>query len=409
MRNDGERRQRDGSEIELRAQAKPLSGSNLERAGDHNQRVVLEAVRLHGPITRPAVAAMTGLTLPTIATITKRLADDGFVSVVGRVRGARGQPAIRLAINPDGAYSLGVNIDRDHVTVVLTDILGQVRDHATLEVSFAAPEAVARFFKARVKAIFTRMPDVVDRLIGVGVAVPDDLGKVQLPHQPDAFRVWQDTNVANLFSAVVDAPVFIENDAAAAAIGELNFGHGVDSQSFFYILINEGLGGGMVLDGAYFRGARGRSGEIGFMPLREGGGTARMLQDDVSLSALYVYLEARGVQASTPAELAKARGKADQLIAGWIDMAADRLIDSVMAVTCLIDPDSIFIGGRLPERWVDRLAARLNMLLEERASQLPSVAPVRRAAMASDASAIGAAMAPFMDRLLPSPKALVKA
>ena len=64
-------------------------------------------------------------------------------------------------------------------------------------------------------------------------------------------------------SAALPVPIFVENDAAAAALGEMQFGLGQQYQSFFYILITAALGGGLVIDGHYFRGAAGRSGELG--------------------------------------------------------------------------------------------------------------------------------------------------
>ena len=94
-----------------------LSGTNLERAGDYNQRVVLQVIRRHPDITRSEIAAMTNLTSPTIANITGRLFDADLIVDAGRRTGARGQPAVRLRINPDGAFAIGLNIDRDHVTL----------------------------------------------------------------------------------------------------------------------------------------------------------------------------------------------------------------------------------------------------------------------------------------------------
>ena len=54
-------------------------------------------------------------------------------------------------------------------------------------------------------------------------------------------------------------PVFVENDAAAATMGEMQFGLGKKHQTFFYILITAALGGSLVIDGNHFRGASGRS------------------------------------------------------------------------------------------------------------------------------------------------------
>jgi hypothetical protein len=85
-----------------------LSGTNLERAGDHNQRVTLHAIRVNGPITRAELAVITGLTAPAIANITKRLLTDNLIQDAGRRRGGRGQPATKLVINPDSWFSIGL-------------------------------------------------------------------------------------------------------------------------------------------------------------------------------------------------------------------------------------------------------------------------------------------------------------
>ncbi|MGB6355717.1 MAG: hypothetical protein WBF21_17220, partial [Steroidobacteraceae bacterium] len=95
-----------------------LSGTNLARAGDHNQRVTLHAVRVNGPVTRTELALMTGLTPAAIANITNRLLRDRLILRAGRLHGARGQPASKFVINPDSCFSIGLNVDRDHVTLV---------------------------------------------------------------------------------------------------------------------------------------------------------------------------------------------------------------------------------------------------------------------------------------------------
>jgi predicted NBD/HSP70 family sugar kinase len=77
-------------------------------------------------------------------------------------------------------------------------------------------------------------------------------------------------------------------------------------------------------------------------------------------------------------------------------------------VSCLVNPKAIFIGGRLPADLVDRLAERLNQRLRSRSGEVPVVAPVLRAAMAEHAPAVGAAILPFSERLLPSRTALMK-
>ncbi|MEC4592109.1 ROK family transcriptional regulator [Nitrospirillum amazonense] len=392
----------------LHAIAASLSGTNLERASDHNQRVTLQAIRVSGQITRAELVELTGLTLPAIANITKRLLAEGLIVEAGRQHGGRGQPAILLEMNPDGCFSIGVTIDRDHITLVVLDLLGTVRARASREIDLAPPEVVAQFFRTEISAILatTRLP--LSRFIGIGVAMPDDIGRVSLARWPQAYAAWRDVDVARLFADVLPLPVFVENDATAAALGELQFGHGLRHRSFFYILISGGLGGGIVVDGSQFRGARGRSGEIGFLPVRSDRTTARTLQEAVSLSALYDRLAAAGYTVDEPEQLCQLAGTpAEAVVEEWIELAADLMTDPLVATNCLVNPEAIFLGGRLPAPLVDKLAAALNRRLGE-LRNIPQVAPVLRAAMAADAPAVGAGMLPFTDRLLPSRAALMK-
>ena len=389
-----------------------LSGSNLERAGDHNQRVTLQAIRVNGPITRTELTEIVGLTAPTIANITKRLLAENLIVEAGRLHGARGQPAMCLAINPEGAYAFGLNIDRDHVTLVALDFVGRVRARATREVDFALPDAILAFVRTQVGKIVKAGAVDPARLAGIGVALPFAPGGANLPHRPAAYSVWDDTDVSALLANVLPHPVLIENDAAAAAIGELRFGHGLRTRSFVYLLISAGLGGGLVIDGAYFRGAHGLSGEIGFLPVRSPPANApqgaKCLQDIVSLSALYDYLGERGVKATTPGELTAVAASAKGLIDEWLDLSAEVLCEPLLVLNCAIDPEAILIGGRLPAKIVNGLCERINHRLLRRAQNAPALAPVMRAALAADAAAIGAAILPFSDRFLPTPTALLK-
>ena len=66
-----------------------LSGTNLKRVADHNQRITLHAIRVHGPLTRMDLARITGLTPPAIANITRRLLADGLIEEAGQRRGGR--------------------------------------------------------------------------------------------------------------------------------------------------------------------------------------------------------------------------------------------------------------------------------------------------------------------------------
>jgi predicted NBD/HSP70 family sugar kinase len=308
---------------------------------------------------------------------------------------------------------LGVNIDRDHITVLVLDLLGRVRARASREGVLAGPSAAAAQVRAMVESLLVN-PDLQGvQLIGIGVALPDGLAQIPLPDR-DLLHEWAEIDVGALVAealaepARARLPVFVENDAAAAAQGELQFGLGLKYDSFFYVLFSAGLGGGLVVDGEYFRGANGRSGEIGFLPIHSDRTAGRSLQDAVSLSALFAYLAQNGISVTAPADLADLDAQGRDLVDAWVDLAADLLTEPLLAVSWLVNPAALLLGGRLPSALVEQLAERLTSNLRQRAPLAPVLAPVRRAAMAEDAPAIGAAILPFLADLLPSRSSLMK-
>lgn len=398
----------DGAAADGREAGTSFSGTNLERAGDHNQRVTLHAIRVNGPITRADLADITGLTPPAIANITRRLLQDNLIKEAGRVRGARGQPPIELVINPDSWFSIGVNVDRDHITLVVLDFLGSVRARSAREISFALPATVRTFFQRSVGHLLDKAGISASRLLGIGVAFPDDITRAALPEQPPEYAQWSSVAVEELFNQPLHVPVFVENDAAAAAMGEMQFGRGHQFQSFFYILITAALGGGLVIDGNYFRGANGRSAELGWLRGHDGFSTTRQLQNIVSLSALYTRLATHGYRVSSPRGLTRLDEGGRRLVADWVETAVEALLETVLAINCLINPQAVLIGGRLPASLIEDLARRLNERLAPYAATMPAIAPVEKAVLSDDAPAVGAAILPFTHRLLPTRSALMK-
>lgn len=384
-----------------------LSGTNLERAADHNQRVTLHAIRVCGSLTRVELAGITGLTSAAIANIARRLLQDGLIEEAGQQRGSRGQPPTKLVVRADACYAIGVNIDRDHVTIVLVDFAGQMLARVSQEIDFALPDQVRALYRSSIEEMLASAQVDIAKVVGLGVALPDQLGSIDLPGRPSEYAAWDSIDLAELFAAPFDVPVFTENDAAAAAMGEMQLGLGQKHSSFFYILISAGLGGGLVIDNVYSRGAQGRSGELGFMRVQ--GDSGEQVQTLVSLSGLARHLEAHGFTLAAAMENAPLPPDLDTCIGNWIEQAATRLVTPLTAINCLINPAIVLIGGRLPATLVERLAERANTLMQAAGGTIPTIAPVARAELSQDAPAVGAAILPFSHFLLPKPGALWKA
>ena len=117
------------------------SGTNLEHARAHNRRVVIEAIRLHGELTRAELARMTALTPQTVSNIVAELEQAGLLTSRQPRRSGRGQPSIPVTLNPTSAWSIGIHLDHQTLLLVLVDLCGQVHFRRLVLVQKPQPAA----------------------------------------------------------------------------------------------------------------------------------------------------------------------------------------------------------------------------------------------------------------------------
>ncbi len=387
-----------------------LSGTNLKFSRNHNVRVTLQAVRVHGPVSRPELAQIMGLTPQAIAYLCRELVDDGMIIETGRRRGGRGQPAAELSINPDGGYAVGVNIDRDHLTVLLTDLAGTIRGRMHWEENFLLPDEVFRRIERAYGTLLDDAGLVADDLAGVGLAMPYKLGYLRTEYTPRSYAAWRDVPAGERLQKITGRPVFLENDASAAAYGEIHYGLGIDYKNFFYLFMGVGLGGGLVVGGDYVPGANGLGGEIGFIPATNGSGRPidnRTIEAQVSMAALYSRLRAEGIDVSTLDQLDALHKKGCDTITEWMDQGAAQLMMTLITIICVVNPEAILIGGRLPVSLIDDFIVDIEKKLLPFRANLPNFPPILCSACSPEAAAMGAAILPFSNLFLPRPRGMM--
>ena len=174
-----------------------LSGTNLEFARSHNRRVVMEAIRLHGRLTRADIARLTALTPQTISNIASELQKLGFLNALTPERGTRGQPATPFVINPDGAYSIGLQIDQNMMVAVVVDLSGKIRGRCTLAVDHPTPAQALPLVRDVVETLRKSSDADWSRVLGLGLAVPGPFDVEGLSAVgPTALPGWQDLSIA---------------------------------------------------------------------------------------------------------------------------------------------------------------------------------------------------------------------
>ncbi len=382
-----------------RPRERPIRGQNVVRAAVHNRALILHHVRANEPISRLELAALTGLTAPAIFKISQDLLEEKYL-VAGRKReGLRGQPTSLLSINPDAAYSIGVNVDRDHISIVLLDFGGHVRETFRRQITFASPAEVKHLFAKSYGWIEQNYADLPAKLVGIGLSMPDNFAPASNAHLK---RVWLETPFEDLFAENAHLPLVVENDAAAAAIGEMVFGAGKSVNSFFYLYLSVGLGGGLVINRRYIRGTRGQSGELRFLPSvnpfrSSNTALAQSLESIVSLAGLSRALHDAGCSQTRIDHADMEDPMVRAVLNDWTGRAADLLYLPLLSATCVIDLDAIFVGGNLPAAVLEIFAVEVSKRLSINLGSNWPQHLVRPAKMSGDVAAIGAAVLGFRD------------
>lgn len=392
------------------------TGTNLKYTKAYNARLVLEIIRLNAPLSRADIARQTELTPQTVSNIVKQLLDQGLVVEAARQQQGRGAPSITLDLNSEGAFSIGLDFDRDHLTGVLVDLSGSVHQRLHYDLDFPSPDEALRLMESTTHALLQRAGLQQGRLWGLGIGVPGPLdiqenGIINVIN-PEAFPGWHDVPVVDEIARRLRLPTFLENNANAAAIGERWYGAGQRIPSFFYLFFGVGLGGGLILNGHPYDGFTGNAGELGYLPALFAGPDApgqTHIGQDFHLPRLYDRLRAAGTLVSTPAELGPLLEAGHPDVLAWLDTAEERLALLVLAIEYIVDPEAIFFGGRLPDVLLVDLMQRLERRLPGlRIAGKRSVPQLIQATVGADAAALGAAMLPMYESFAPAPHVLMK-
>ncbi|NNG04790.1 MAG: ROK family transcriptional regulator [Inquilinus sp.] len=392
-----------------------LSGTNIEHTRSFNRRVVLEAVRRHGPISRAEIARLTSLSPQTVSNIALELRESGLIRAEGRRRAARGQPPVELSIDPAGGYTVGLQLDHARLSGVLVNLAGTVCGRTVEPIATPEPATAMPRLAAAVEALIDGAEVPRTRVLGCGVVMPGPFDVETLSSVgPTTLPGWHGIDVAGRLTAATGLPVLVENDATAAALGERLHGAARDLRTFFYLYLGVGLGAGLILDGQPYRGAWGNAGEFGHIVVAPDGapcfcGNNGCLERYASLHAAFEAMRAAGKCVGTTADLAALAAAGDPAMTGWLDSAARHLRIALNAVENLLDPEAVLIGGDLPDRLAEALIDRLTPLP-------PSVSARRdrhwprliRATAGAEATALGAAALPLFDSVSPSFSLLVK-
>lgn len=379
-------------------------GSSQGGLRQYNERVVLQAIRLHGALPGAEIARLTHLTAQTVSLITKRLEADGLLRRGAPRRGKVGQPSVPLSLNPDGAYAIGIKVGRRNVDVLLVDFTGAVRRRWTLDYRYPDPGALLAEIGARLAEIRAALgPDEAARVQGVGIAAPLSLGGWQtlLEMPPEVAARWPATDLRAEVAALTELPVTLLKDTAAACVAELVAGRGRSVSSFLYVFVDTFIGGGLVLDSHLRAGLHGNAGAIGSLPLGlaapagAAGGPPAQLLSVASLLGLEQRYAAAGLDIAAVADARALQPPWRPHTEAWLAEAAAAIALAVNGAACLLDLESVILDGSFSRELQAALQAALAAALDGYSWEGVTRPALQAGTIGSDARALGGALLPL--------------
>lgn len=375
------------------------TGSNQLRVRDHNQLLVLQAIRTQGPLTRRTLAMTTGLTFQTVENISKRLIDAGIVQDVqpptheGRSR--------HLILRPAGAHAVGISLTPSACEIALCDVDGRTVATTHLPINDRTDPAHIVRWLSRV------VPDLVDdgnvpvsTVLGVGVTTPPTNDKHERPptQWPSRADIAQQLRI----------PTVTSSNVLAAVCGEQWTGH-LTARDAVYVHLGETIGGAIVSNGQLNTGATGRSGDIAHLTAEQNGplctcgrnGCLNTLLSEPQLRNIVGQV----IDSPEPPSMAAIAELAhtDPAIAAVVHQAAEHLVHALTPAVQLLDPEVIILGGPTVDALGEFFGISLSEQLAATRGPIPTVElarPVAGQAASAATLVLQQVFTPSVDHLL---------
>lgn len=326
-----------------------------------NQTVLLHLIRERQPISRVDIARLTGLRAGTISSIVNRLIRKGVIYEGAEGPSSGGRKPTYLNINAENAYVLAIDVGVHDTAYAVSDFNGRILKQKKLITEGDPYEFVDRL--AKEVSTLVRSDYGRATFAGVGVSVPGlikrDSGEVAV--SPNLG--WRDLPLRELLEEKLGLPVYVENDANAAAFSELWYGplEGIKVKTLLYILVVDGLGCGLIINGELHVGSKVGMGGFGHMCIEPNGelcscgrkGCWETLASESATIARYHRLVSNknGSMTTSITDIIAQANRGDEKAVAALTATAEYLGEGIASLAHGLSPETIVVGGDITAAW----------------------------------------------------------
>ncbi|HTN08645.1 MAG TPA: ROK family protein [Agriterribacter sp.] len=332
--------------------------------------------------------------------ILNELVEEGFVVETGHAPSSGGRRAQMYALRPDIMYTVSVAMDQFITRIVIMDMqnrhIGQME---RFELNIANNPGALDIIADKISGMIEQSGIAKNKIAGIGISMPgfvDARGGVN-----HSFLANRQGTITAFVESKTGVPTFIDNDSSLIALAELKFGAARNKKNVMVINVGWGIGLGMVLNNALFRGDDGFAGEFSHIPLFQNGklcscGKSGCLETEASLTAV-IEKALEGLSSGSTSVLKKAAleflspedagdaiidaaAKGDRFAVELLSEAGYNIGRGIAILIHLLNPGLVVLSGRgassgkilqapiqqaLNEHCIPRLAANTEIIISD--------------------------------------------
>jgi predicted NBD/HSP70 family sugar kinase len=327
---------------------------------DINQTIFLHLIRERQPISRAEIAKFMGLRAGTVSAIVNRLIKNNFVYEGTEGPSSGGRRPMNLYINAENFYVLAVDIGVSDTVFAISDFNGLVLRQTSIPTD-GKPHDFLNTLADKIQAMITANYSS-SRFGAVGVSVPGLVNRENGTVEVSPNLEWQDVPVRKILSERLGLPVLVENDANAAAFSELLYGPLTEAKvrTLLFVLVVEGLGTGLIINGELHVGSRHGLGGFGHMSIDPNGelcscgrrGCWETFASERATVDRFRRLTAKHeMRISNLNDLIDLARKGDELALQSLKITGEYLGEGISNLAHGLLPETVVIGGDIADAW----------------------------------------------------------
>jgi len=269
---------------------------------------VLTVLHLEQGASRARISSLTGISRSTVSSIISKLEELKIVEYTHERRDPSllGRPGVSLRLNPTAFYALGIEINVFTSRAMLVGLDGGVIGKQDIELNGRAnPDQLLATLAEAADRVISESGIDRERIIGLGVSfmgLTDYTRGIVI--RSTSLPQWNQMNIVEGFQERLAFPAYVENNANAMVLGEARFGIGQGKDNVLGVAIDQGIGGGIVINKRLYMGSHAAAGELGHMSIVQAGplchcgnrGCLRTLASESAVEASAIRIIKTGVK-----------------------------------------------------------------------------------------------------------------